>query len=76
METMRNETTVGYCKMLSGNLLAKSEEIPYKIRAIVLNTSKEHRSILKFDFTLSFLRRLYFYSCSSRLEVHASNIQK
>jgi len=64
LETMWNATTVGYCKALSGNLLAKSEEIPSRIRAVVLNTSSEHRSILKFDFKLSFHSRLCLYSCS------------
>jgi len=51
LETMWNETTVGYCKVLSGNVLAKPEEIPSKIRAVVLNTSSERRSILKFNIT-------------------------
>jgi len=76
LETMWNATTVGYCKVLSGNLLAKSEEIPSKIIAVVLHTRSEHRPILKFDFTLSFHRRMCPIVVPTRYEVHANNIQK
>jgi hypothetical protein len=39
---MWTKTTMGYFTVLSESLLAKSEEPPFEIRAIELNTRSEH----------------------------------